>query len=257
MPFHTNEALPGEMVAWYQFDRISDRRNRAFAAVQNKLNPKHRWLISPWREILPRDASLKQVLFPQSVLVSFGLKAGDVFVDEGCFEGLFTLPAARIVGVTGKVYGIEISAKAIEKIRVEAEKEELSNITLVNKFPEKAVLEPGSVDIVFFGAAIYEMYNPMKALTNANSMLKDSGKLVILEWNPRDSNEEPSRREKLDVPIGPPLRERLDKELIEGFVEAAGFKIEAVKEEGFYLYSVVATKPTRDNQTKERENESA
>jgi ubiquinone/menaquinone biosynthesis C-methylase UbiE/DNA-binding transcriptional ArsR family regulator len=236
MPYNMSEALPGEVVAWYQFSRISDRRNRAFEAIQNKINPKHIWLISPWREILPRDDALKQVLFPQGLLLSFGLKEGDVFVDEGCFEGLFTIPAAKIVGEKGKVYGIEVAPNALEKLKAQVDQEKLTNIVLINGFSEKTTLESKSVDVVFFGAVLYEMYNPMKSLMNAYSMLKDTGKLFILEWKGLDLDEKP------DTPFGPPMRDRLDKELLIGLVKKAGFKIEAIREENFYLYSITAAK---------------
>jgi SAM-dependent methyltransferase/DNA-binding transcriptional ArsR family regulator len=243
-PYFGNSALPGEVPNWVYFDRIGDRRDRAFKAIQNKLslNPKHRWLISPNREILSRDAAFRQVLYPQSILSSLGLKSGHVFVDEGCFEGLFTIAAAKIVGEKGVVIGVEVSPKAVAKLKIQAEQEKLPNVKIVNNFPEKAVLELKIADIVFFGAVLYEMFNPLKTLENAHSILKDSGNLIILEWTGRNLTEKPPRHGITDAPIGPPFRERLDREFVEEMVRAAGFEIQSIKEEGFYLYSIIAIK---------------
>ncbi|MCW4003055.1 MAG: methyltransferase domain-containing protein [Candidatus Bathyarchaeota archaeon] len=242
LPYSGKEALPGEVNSWLELSNVFDRRNRAFDSVQKKISQKHMWLISPWREILPRDKALSQVLFPQGLLESMGLKVGDVFVEEGCQEGLFTIAAAKIVGEKGKVYGIEVAPNLVEKIRKQLDQEKLQNVILVNDFPEKTILEHGVADIVFFGAVLNEMYNPFRSMKNARAMLKDSGKLVILEWKGRDPDWKPSREEQPDAPLGPRYEDRLDKKLIIRWVKEAGFKIEEEKEYNFYLYSIIATK---------------
>lgn len=42
---------------------------------------------------------------PEEVLKDIGLKSGFTFVDMGCGEGFFTIPAARIVGKGGEFTG--------------------------------------------------------------------------------------------------------------------------------------------------------
>jgi ubiquinone/menaquinone biosynthesis C-methylase UbiE/DNA-binding transcriptional ArsR family regulator len=242
MPYYSGEALPGEVRALWEIDKISERRRRAFEAIQNKIKPKHRYTFPNFREILPGNAELKRVLYPQSLLLSLGLKEGDVFVDVSCFEGLFTIPAARIVGEKGRVHGIEFSPLALEKLKESLSENNLNNVVLYNDFPERVKLDKKIADIVFFGTALYDMYNPMKSLKNAYDMLKDAGKLVILEWKSRDPNEKPTRDPVDDVGIGPSMRARLDKELITEFVKESGFKIETIREEGVYLYSIIAGK---------------
>jgi ubiquinone/menaquinone biosynthesis C-methylase UbiE len=238
MPFYSGEALPGEQ---WESD-ISQRRTRAFEAIQNKINPKHRYTFPNLREILPRDVELRKALDSQNTLLSYGLKSGDIFVDVSCFEGLFTIPAATIVGEKGRVYGIEFSSLALEKLKVHVSQNNLNNVTLCNGFPEKARLNEKMADIVFFGTAMYEMYNPMKALRNAYDMLKDSGKLIILEWRSRDFDKRLASHSVEDLGVGPTMSGRVSKWLIVGFVEKSGFKVETIREEGSYLYSIIAKK---------------
>jgi len=42
---------------------------------------------------------------PDVVLMEIGLKPDATFIDVGCGEGFFTLPAVRLVGEKGRVYG--------------------------------------------------------------------------------------------------------------------------------------------------------
>ena len=251
MPYFSSEELPGEI---WEFGDIASRRRRAFDSIQNKLKPKHR-LIFPWlRELLPRDSELKRVLYPESLLVSLGLNEGSTFVDVSCFEGLFTIPASKIVGDKGKIYGIEFSSLALEKLQASLVQNNINNVLLKNGFPEAVLIGSDIADFVFFGTALYDMFNPMKALKNAYTMLKDSGKLVILEWKSRNPDEKPSRQPTTDVGAGPNLQARLDKEIVIRFVKEAGFKIESVKDEGFYLYLITATKSKASEPSENTEN---
>ena len=50
-------------------------------------------------------------------MADIGLRPGFTFVDTGCGGGFFTLPAARMVGDSGTVYGIDINAQAITELK--------------------------------------------------------------------------------------------------------------------------------------------
>ncbi len=251
MPYFSSEELPGEI---WEFGDIASRRRRAFDSIQNKLKPKIRLIFPTLRELLPRDSELKRVLYPESLLLSLGLKEGDTFVDESCFEGLFTIPASKIVGENGKVYGIEFSSIALAKLKTSLSQNNIINVALNNDFPEAVIIASNFADFAFFGTALYDMYNPLKALKNAYTMLKDSGKLVVLEWKSHDPDEKPSRHPKTDVGAGPNMQARLNKELVIQFVKEAGFEIERIKDEGFYLYLIIATKSKITESSKDLEN---
>lgn len=60
------------------------------------------------------------------------LKPGAVFVDCGANVGLFTLVAARAVGMTGKVHAFEPNPKMFEALRYNIQLNKLSNI-LINQ----------------------------------------------------------------------------------------------------------------------------
>lgn len=67
---------------------------------------------------------------PEVILNRIGLKSGFTFLDVGCGDGFFALPAAHIVGGNGKVYGLDKDDNAIDRLIKRAEKKGLDNIVL-------------------------------------------------------------------------------------------------------------------------------
>ncbi len=55
---------------------------------------------------------------PEAILQN--LLTGMVFIDIGCGDGFFSILAAKKVGVTGKVYAVDIDASAIERLKLKA-----------------------------------------------------------------------------------------------------------------------------------------
>ena len=67
---------------------------------------------------------------PDVVLMEIGLKPGVTFIDVGCGEGFFTLPVVRLVGEKGRVYGLDVNPQAIERLRIKAANESITNLKL-------------------------------------------------------------------------------------------------------------------------------
>lgn len=83
-------------------------------------------------------------------------------------------------------------------------------------------------DIVFFGIVFHDFIDPNKVLSNAKRMLKSTGRLIDLDWK------------KEFMRLGPPLQIRFSEEKASSLIEAAGFKIDDIKEEGLHHYIIVA-----------------
>jgi ubiquinone/menaquinone biosynthesis C-methylase UbiE len=166
---------------------------------------------------------------PEAILVDIGIKAGFKFVDVGCGHGFFTLPAARLVGNEGRVYGLDADSEAIRRLKEKAAKEKLRNFKLEVGMAEETVFCDSCADIVFFGIVLHDFEDPNKVLSNAKKMLKPNGRLVDLDW----------RKEPMQ--LGPPLQIRFNEKKASGLIETAGFSIDEIKKEGLYHYMVVAT----------------
>ncbi|MDD1665264.1 MAG: class I SAM-dependent methyltransferase [Methanomicrobiales archaeon] len=151
-----------------------------------------------------------------------------VFVDMGCGEGYFAIPAARRVGQRGEVFAVDINAESVERLRTQAKKEGLKNLTSWVGEAEKTCFCEGCADIVFFGIDLHDFRDPVAVLRNAEQMLGLAGRLVDLDW--KDEPMEP----------GPPLGKRFSIGKARSLIESVGLRILSVKEAGPYHYLIIA-----------------
>jgi ubiquinone/menaquinone biosynthesis C-methylase UbiE len=174
------------------------------------------------------EESRRQWQNPEAILAEIGLRPGATFIDVGCGEGFFALPAARLVGAGGIIYGLDISPEAIKSLRERASREGLTNLRLKVGKAEDTVLCEACADFVFFGIVLHDFDKPVRVLTNAARMLKPEGRLVNLDWR------------KESTALGPPLQIRFSQEEAIGLIEAGGFRVQKIKESGLYHYLVIA-----------------
>jgi ubiquinone/menaquinone biosynthesis C-methylase UbiE len=166
---------------------------------------------------------------PEEIMKDIGLKSGMTFMDIGCGNGFFILPAARMVGPAGLVYGLDISDSAIAEIRQKAESEGLKNIKLTVGKAEDHVLCRSCADILFFGIVLHDFEDASRVLKNAHKMLKPKGRLADLDWKKRE------------MPMGPPVSVRFDEATATGLIESAGFKGSSSRDWGEYNYLLMAS----------------
>ena len=166
---------------------------------------------------------------PEAILAGIGLKAGMTFVDVGCGGGFFALPAARIVGDAGRVYGVDTDAQAIQSFQALAVQEGLKNIEAFVGEAEGFLPCEACADFVFFGIVLHDFRDPSQVLVNARRMLKHGGHLVNLDWK------------KEPMEYGPPLHKRFSEDKAGQLIEQAGFSIETVRDSERYYYLIIAT----------------
>jgi ubiquinone/menaquinone biosynthesis C-methylase UbiE len=165
---------------------------------------------------------------PEAILTSIGLGEGMVFVDVGCGEGYFALPAARRVGPHGRVYAADINPESLERLRARAREDGLTNILSRAAGAEDTIFCDGCADIVFFGIDLHDFRDPVAALRNAERMLGKKGRLVDLDWK-----DEP-------MELGPPPGIRFSVGKAISLMESVGLRIHSVQEAGPYHYLIIA-----------------
>jgi len=180
------------------------------------------------RQFRSDDPERRQWQDPEQILSAIGAGPGMVFIDMGCGDGYFAIPAARIAGPLGKVYANDIDAGAIGRLTGQAAKEGLANLFADVKSAEETVVCEGCADIVFFGIDLHDFRDPFSVLWNAKKMLRPSGRLVDLDWK--------------DQPLafGPPPEKRFSIEKARSLIDSAGFRIESVTDAGPYHYLIIA-----------------
>jgi ubiquinone/menaquinone biosynthesis C-methylase UbiE len=174
------------------------------------------------------EAERRQWQEPEPILKAIGMGPGKKLADIGCGSGFFALPAARMAGKDGAVYGVDPDIEALRELRAKAEKEGLTNIFLTAGDAEGIVPCEGCADIVFFGICLHDFHDAGQVLTNAKRILKKGGLLVDLDWKKK-----PTSR-------GPPLEIRFDEAKASALIRAADFAIESVNDSGPDHYLILA-----------------
>jgi len=115
------------------------------------------------------------------VLGEVGLGPGQRVLDYGCGSGTFALPAARIVGEKGKVYALDISSKALARVKAKAAREGLGNVeTLLSGRAEiVSFLESGTVDVVLLYDVLHLIEDRESLLRELHKILKADGFLSV------------------------------------------------------------------------------
>jgi ubiquinone/menaquinone biosynthesis C-methylase UbiE len=168
---------------------------------------------------------------PEAILAKVGLKPGSIFVDIACGHGYFAIPAARLVGPKGRVYGIDLDEEAIGALKERAAAEGLKNIkATVGNAESKAVCR-ACADVVIFSICLHDFENPAKALENARKALKPGGTLADLDWN------------EVKTEGGPPAGIRLSERKASQLIEEAGFGVKSAESISGRYYLVIAQSP--------------
>ena len=176
----------------------------------------------------PRRPGREREEDPYRLLPEVGLSPGMTFADVGCGSGYFSLPAARIVGSSGRIYCVDANASRINSLKESAESVGLDNVVAIVGRGEDTVFCDGCVDIVFFGIALHDFEDPLKVLRNARRMVKPAGRLVNLDWK------------KIHAERGPPYSIRFDEGQASSLIISGGFDIEDTRDHGTSHYIITA-----------------
>ncbi len=112
------------------------------------------------------------------------IKEDDVVVDLGSGAGIDVFLAANIVKDSGKVIGVDMTEKMLEKARDNAEKDNYKNVEFRHGDIEKRIpVEDNSADVVISNCVINLTSNKVKTFKEIYRILKPNGigKIVIFD----------------------------------------------------------------------------
>lgn len=169
----------------------------------------------------------RSYLDPVRVLTSFGLGKGMRVADVGTGTGFFAVPAAHIVGPSGKVYAIDLAPGMLEGLQAKLSREPVPNLEPVRSTEDRIPLGDGSVDLAFLACVLHELDGP-GTLRECRRILTRDGRLGVLDWK------------KEDMEFGPPKAHRLDEDEARSILRDAGFHPIKTFEGGRYHYAIEA-----------------
>ena len=107
------------------------------------------------------------------------LSAGERVVDVGCGAGIDSLIAARMVGRTGAVVGVDMTHAMLEKARAGAAEAGLGNTRFHEGLAESLPVEDGWADVVISNGVLNLFPDKFGALQEMARVLKPGGRLQI------------------------------------------------------------------------------
>jgi len=116
-------------------------------------------------------------------------KPGTIAADIGAGDGRFTLAAVGYVGTSGKVYATEIDAKKLEELKTEVAKRKLQNVLVVESKEADTNLPAACCDAIFLRHVYHHLTKPAEFDANLVRSLKPGGRLAIIDFPARGSQE--------------------------------------------------------------------
>lgn len=107
------------------------------------------------------------------------IKEGQNVLDFGCGPGIYTMPAARMVGGKGRVYALDIHPLAMRAVEKKAKKESLTNISTILSDRDTG-LPDESIDVILLYDTIHQIKDKRALLKELHRVMKSNGLLSIL-----------------------------------------------------------------------------
>jgi ubiquinone/menaquinone biosynthesis C-methylase UbiE len=174
---------------------------------------------------------------PGKIIEILDIRPQMTVADFGCGSGHYVIEAARRVGKSGKVYGIDIQQEMLSFVRSQAGLEHLTNIETIwtdLETPDATRLKENTVDVVIVSNILFQAKNKEQIVKEAFRVLKAGGKVAVIEWD----------IEKQPAGFGPPMDSRISPADSKSLFEKQGFYLEKEFNPGENHYGLIFKKPS-------------
>jgi ubiquinone/menaquinone biosynthesis C-methylase UbiE len=177
------------------------------------------------------DAQQTELLPEEAVLSSLGcgnptalldLKEGHIVLDLGSGGGIDVLLAARRVGPTGFVYGLDMTDEMLALAQQNKEKACVTNVAFLKGRIEEIPLPANAVDVVISNCVINLAADKSLVLSDAFRVLKPGGRLAVADVV-SDGPVPEALRQSMEAWVGC-IAGALDTETYARLLQEAGFE---------------------------------
>ena len=129
---------------------------------------------------------------PEKVMDVMGIKPGMIIGEVGAGRGRFAVQMAKRVGPSGKVYANDIDKSALQYLDHRCKRDNIPNIVSVLGELTDPKLPEGLFDVIYIVNTYHHIDDKVAILRNLLPALKEEGKLIIIENEPKKSGWESS-----------------------------------------------------------------
>lgn len=169
-------------------------------------------------------------LNPEQIVEDLKIKSGLRVADFGCGAGYFSIPIAKKVSNSGKVYSVDVLKDALEAVMSKAKLYGLLNVEPVRANVEivgGTKIKDRSLDIVVLANILFQCNDHNSVFSEAKRVLKDSGEIVVIDWKPEA------------ISMGPKYEHCLSKDDVKKLAIRNGFRFMREIESGDRHYGMV------------------
>jgi SAM-dependent methyltransferase len=167
------------------------------------------------------------------------LKEGETVLDLGSGAGFDCFLAARQVGESGRVIGVDMTPEMIEKARANARKSEYTNVEFRLGEIENLPAADSSIDAIISNCVINLAPDKSKVFGEAYRVLKPGGRIMVSDIVLNKALPE-AIKNSIEAYVGCISGASLESDYL-AYIKAAGFKdIKIVGEAAFSMESMVS-----------------
>lgn len=109
------------------------------------------------------------------------INEGEAVLDIGCGAGVDTLLAAMMVGLSGKVVGVDIVSEMLQRAEENLKRTNLKNVTFKKASGAQLPFENDSFDVLISNGVVNLIPDKTTTLKEAMRILKPGGRLMIAD----------------------------------------------------------------------------
>jgi ubiquinone/menaquinone biosynthesis C-methylase UbiE len=110
---------------------------------------------------------------------------GEAVLDVACGTGVIALAAARQVGPAGRVLGVDIAERMVERATQRAWELDVANATFARMDGEQLDAPSESFDLAYCALGLMYMPDPEQAMREIHRLLRPGGRVAIAVWGQR------------------------------------------------------------------------
>jgi ubiquinone/menaquinone biosynthesis C-methylase UbiE len=176
---------------------------------------------------------------PKELLLLAGVEKGNSLLDIGTGTGYLSIAASEIVGVGGTIYALDIYQASIDALNQELSSKGIANVKPILADAVKVIsIARNTIDICLMSNVLHGFVANEEidmVLKNISEVLKEDGKLIIIDFK------------KAETLFGPPISVKLSVEEVENIVSAYGYVLNKEFTVGENHYGVVLNKVSLQN----------
>ena len=153
-----------------------------------------------------RDAWQK----PHDVIQALALKPDAIVADIGAGTGYFSVRLAHMLP-KGRVYGVDTEPGMLKHLAERAKREGLKNVTAVAGNPDDPRL-PEKADLVILVDVYHHVENRELYFRQLQNSLRPGGRVAVIDF-------------RMDSPVGPPPRARMEPDRVKDEMKRAGYAL--------------------------------